>query len=332
MSSDDLLTKFDEMVKRFKQEFNEIIEGERAKMKAEVEAYNAEKQKMKPFEVNDDDIIDLNVGGQKLTTTRSTLCQVEGSLLASMFSGRWEDGLKRDKDGAIFFDFNQQHFVIILDYLRARKIATPENPIPVPKVPEEQAEHFNDLVQYLGLNEEIIPTPEILPSEKFNLHSAGVAVQEGGKIACNSVSSVGHGYVLGENVNQHGIVNLKLKLESLKDNKWMFIGIILEDVLPAAPQDNFSCQWPGSYGWSLGTYGGGVVRKNGLYTVDYTSTLEQLSKQGDTVELVLDCDAGKLSLHFPTGHQFHIVIPKSKTWRLNVNLRYENDKVRIMDS
>ena len=67
-------------------------------MKAEVEAYNAEKQKMKPFEVNDDDIIDLNVGGQKLTTTRSTLCQVEGSLLASMFSGRWEDALKRDKD------------------------------------------------------------------------------------------------------------------------------------------------------------------------------------------------------------------------------------------
>ena len=86
MSSDDLLTKFDEMVKRFKQEFNEIVEGERAKMKAEVEAYNAEKQKMKPFEVNDDDIIDLNVGGQKLTTTRSTLCQVEGSLLASMFN------------------------------------------------------------------------------------------------------------------------------------------------------------------------------------------------------------------------------------------------------
>ena len=31
MSSDDLLTKFDEIVKRFKKEFNEIIEGEPAK-------------------------------------------------------------------------------------------------------------------------------------------------------------------------------------------------------------------------------------------------------------------------------------------------------------
>jgi hypothetical protein len=44
MSSDDLLIKFDEIVKRFRCEFHEIIE--RAKMKAEVDGYNAEKQRM----------------------------------------------------------------------------------------------------------------------------------------------------------------------------------------------------------------------------------------------------------------------------------------------
>jgi hypothetical protein len=93
MSGEDLLTKFDELVKRFRNEFNDIIEGERAKMKAELDAYNAEKQRMKAVEVSDNDIIHLNVGGHKLTTKRSTLCQVEGSLLASMFSGRWEDSL-----------------------------------------------------------------------------------------------------------------------------------------------------------------------------------------------------------------------------------------------
>jgi hypothetical protein len=37
---------------------------------------------MNAGEVSDNDIIHLNVGGQKLTTERSTLCQVEGSLLA----------------------------------------------------------------------------------------------------------------------------------------------------------------------------------------------------------------------------------------------------------
>ena len=68
MSGEDLLTKFDDLVKRFRSEFNDIIEGERAKMKAELDAYNAEKQKMKAVEVSDNDKIELNVGGHKLTT------------------------------------------------------------------------------------------------------------------------------------------------------------------------------------------------------------------------------------------------------------------------
>jgi hypothetical protein len=34
------------------------------------------------------DIIELNVGGRALTTTRATLCAQPGTLLASMFSGR----------------------------------------------------------------------------------------------------------------------------------------------------------------------------------------------------------------------------------------------------
>ena len=110
----EFLAKFDEMVARFKKEFNDIIEKEREKMKAEVEAYNAEKERLQTVSVRDDDIIHLNVSGLKLTTNRSTLCQVEGSLLASMFSGRWEDSVQRDQDGAVFLDFNPQHFTVIL--------------------------------------------------------------------------------------------------------------------------------------------------------------------------------------------------------------------------
>ena len=130
-------------------------------------------------------------------------------------------------------------------------------------------------------------------------------------MACHNASSQSHDYVLGENVYQHvhGIVNLKLKLESLKDNKWMFVGIMKDYVIPVSPTNNFSCQWSGSYGWSLGSCGGQVF-ENGLQTID--NTLKNRSKQGDTVELVLDCDAGKLSLHLSTGHQFHMEIPKSK--------------------
>jgi hypothetical protein len=314
MSGEDLLTKFDDLVKRFRNEFNDIIEGERAKMKAELDAYNAEKQRMKAVVVSDNDIIHLNVGGHKLTTKRSTLCQVEGSLLASMFSGRWEDSLERDQDGAIFFDFNPQYFVVILDYLRAKKIATPENPAPLPKVAEDQAKKFNNLLEYVGLSDEIVPAEKV-PREKFNQHSSNVVtLQEGGTVAVHGLSNGNSSYVLGENVHQQGIVRFRLKVESFQDNHWMLVGIVKADVVPP---DNDSYSWPGSCGWTLGRYG--QVVKDGSYTND-DDALRNVTKQGDTVDTV-----------DTTGQQFHIEIPKSQRWRLNVFLTGANDKVRIID-
>jgi hypothetical protein len=278
---------------------------------------------MKAVEVSDNDIIELNVGGHKLTTKRSTLCQVKGSLLASMFSGRWEDSLERDKDGAIFFDFNPQYFLVILEYLRAKKIATPEHPAPLPKVAEDQAESFNNLLEYLGLSDEIVPAEKV-PSEKFNQHSSNVVtLQEGGTVAVHGPNN-GHSYVLGKNVYQQGTVRLKMKLESFQGNYSMFVGIAKADVVPP---NNTSQAWPGSYGWGLAQYG--QVWKDRSPTID--NALSNVTKQGDTVELVLDCDAAKLSLYLSTGQQFHIEIPNSQTWRLNVNLYGVNDKLRIMN-
>ena len=330
MNGESLLIRFDEMVKRFRQEFSDIVESERAKIKAEVESYNAEKEKIEAVNVNDDDLIDLNVGGTKLTTTRSTLCQVEGSLLASMFSGRWEDNIKRDRDGAVFFDFNPQHFILILDYLRVKKIKTPETPPPWPKVPEDQTESFRSLLQYLGLSNEIGAPSKITPSEKFNCCSSGVNLEEGGQVAVHNQTTA-HEYVLGENLYCQGTVNLKLKLESFRNNMWIFVGITKASVNQSlgSVSDRNSCRWSGSYGWDLGS-SGGAVRKNGSHTID--QTLVGVSKQGNTVKFILECQAGKLSLHLPTGQKSNIDIPKAGTWKLNVTLFSSNDKIRILEN
>jgi hypothetical protein len=104
----------------------------------------------------------------------------------------------------------------------------------------------------------------------------------------------------------------------------MWVGVAKGDVVP---QSDTSYSWPATYGWSLGN---GYMWKNGSPTAD--STLAKLTKQGDTVELVVDCDASKLSLDVPSGHQFHIDLPKSQTWRLHVNLNGANNKIRIMET
>ena len=323
----ELLAKFDEMVVRFRKEFNDIIEKEREKMKAEVEAYNAEKERMETVSVRDDDIIHFNVSGLKLTTNRSTLCQVEGSLLASMFSGRWEDSVQRDQDGAVFLDVNPQHFTVILDYLRVRKIASPENPAPLPKVPVDQLKEFNILVEYLGLKDELVRT-EIVRSDKFNVHSEGVTLQEEGQVALHD-SINGDKYILGENIYNQGTMQIKLKLESFVNTNYLFAGIVKGDIDVEGPKRKHSCDWPGSYGWQLGNSSSVGVRKDGSLTKDLT--LQNLTKTGDTIKLVLNCDEGKLSLHLAAGHQFHIDIPKSKTWRLNVYFYGSNDKIRIVN-
>ena len=68
---------------------------------------------------------------QKFTTTRSTLRQVNGSVLATMFSRSTGRRLKHNKDGAVVLVFNPEHFSWILNCQRAKKISTPENP-PLP--------------------------------------------------------------------------------------------------------------------------------------------------------------------------------------------------------
>ena len=310
-----LVTKFDDLVSRFKSEFGKIIEEDRTKMKAEVEAFNAEKRIMKEIEVNNDDIIQLNVGGQKFTTTRFTLRQVNGSLLDTMFSRNWTHGLKRDQDNAIVLDFNPEHFGWILNYLRAKKISTPEKLPVFPKVPQDERKNFNILLKYLGLSK--------MSVDRFYMRSSSVILQDDRRVAVHD-STRGHTYVLGENIYQSGTIRFKLKLESLQNNHWILVGIVKADVVP---KDSSSYSWPGAYGWALGDTG--QEYQNGVHR--HNNNVKGQSKQGDTVELVLDCDSGKLSLYLPTGQQYHFVVPKYQSWRLHVNLHGANDKIRIVE-
>jgi hypothetical protein len=54
---------------------------------------------------------------QLMTTRRSIFCQVEGSLLALMFGGRWKGNMMRDKDGRFFLDFNNFKNILVLYWI-----------------------------------------------------------------------------------------------------------------------------------------------------------------------------------------------------------------------
>lgn len=76
-----------------------------------------------------DEVIELNIGGQKMTTLRSTLTVIPQSKLAKMFSRKnSNENLRRDKQGAVFFDYNPMQFSYLLDQLRSLK-RQPKQPL-----------------------------------------------------------------------------------------------------------------------------------------------------------------------------------------------------------
>ena len=293
---------------------------ESEKLKAKADLYNLGIEETKAM-ISSDDIIYLNVGGQKITTRRSTLCAVEGSLLASMFSGRWEDGIERDKDGCVFLDFNPLYFGLILDYLRAKKIESPDNRPPTPKVAPEQVKNFYNLVHYLGLEE------ELKPKYVFKLHSSGITIEENGTVALHE-PLYGKAYVLSDNVCEEIVTRWQLKLETIETKFfWMFVGVLKGGPVPFGDPVQDSSRWSGSYGWVLGRSGQVYIDGQPAETDE---RLETPFKEGDIIEVLLDCSIPMVSMHIPNGDQFQINLPSSTSWRLNIGLTEIDDKIRII--
>lgn len=102
-----------------------------------------------------------------------------------MFSGRWEERLKKDKHGNVFLDFNPDCFKLILNYLRAKKIETPRSKAKKPKPPEDETSNYWNLVDYLGLREEFqFPTSQTLlessqqPQSNYNEKELGECMND----------------------------------------------------------------------------------------------------------------------------------------------------------
>ena len=107
-------------------------------------------------EVDDaEDVIELNVGGQRITTFRSTLTAVPNSTLALMFAKTTtkKRNLPTDKDGAVVFDYNPTNFNFLLDQLRTISQMPPKPAyeidilVPLDRGPA----NFSHMIHKLGL-------------------------------------------------------------------------------------------------------------------------------------------------------------------------------------
>ena len=140
----------------------EIFQREADRLHEEQESIDAMSKKLD--QVHFSSTVKLNVGGQHFTTSVQTLTKDPNSMLAAMFSGRFD--MKPSEDGSFFIDRDGTHFRFILNFLRTGKLTLPEGAT-FTKELEEEAEFY----QIHGLIDALSPAKltvkACMPDEPF---------------------------------------------------------------------------------------------------------------------------------------------------------------------
>ena len=111
----------DYYIQQVKEAF-EILQREATSLRQEKEAFNAMAKKFE--HVHFSSPVNLNVGGHYFKTSVQTLTKDPNTMLAAMFSGKFE--MKPCEDASFFIDRDGTHFRFILNYLRTGKLTLPE--------------------------------------------------------------------------------------------------------------------------------------------------------------------------------------------------------------
>ncbi|PFX11604.1 uncharacterized protein LOC111319474 [Stylophora pistillata] len=111
-----------EDAEKFFKDACEIFQREAVKLRQEREAIDDMSKKLE--HVHFSSTVKLNVGGHHFTTSLQTLTKDPNSMLAAMFSGKFE--MKPAEDGAYFIDRDGTHFRFILNYLRNGELILPD--------------------------------------------------------------------------------------------------------------------------------------------------------------------------------------------------------------
>ena len=127
------------------------LEEKRAKLDKERQTFADEKAALHDLNAKPNDILEINAGGRTFTTKRATLTLEEGSLLAAMFSGRWEKSLETDKHGNIFLNIDADCFAQVLHHLLVWELTGEQTNWHKVPAPEGKSVYFRAMLKYFAL-------------------------------------------------------------------------------------------------------------------------------------------------------------------------------------
>ena len=143
----------------------EILQREAAsRVRQEQEYIDAMSKKLD--QVHFSSTVKLNVGGQLFVTSVQMLRKDPNSMLAAMFSGKFNT--KTSEGGSYYIDRDGTHFRFILNYLRTGQLTLPEGATFLKEL-EEEAEfyHIQGIINSLKLLLNSVNPPNLLKSRIF---------------------------------------------------------------------------------------------------------------------------------------------------------------------
>lgn len=330
--SSKLIEKLDENFKRFlekdfealKSQFRQEFKSFLSQLKSEFSQISEEKTKLQKLKElfdkqskENDEVLTLNVSGEKILVKSSTLSLVKGSNLEIMIKNK--EKITKDKDGNIYLDFDPLCFKQIINFMKLKSIEGDNKPAPLPIIEPSMKEQFDFLANYLGVID-LFQTP--FENDVFETKLGNIAFSENGQV-CTSNDS-GHKWTLGKNVYSKGINVFQFEVIKLLNNNWMLLGIIDTET---NLNNNNSYGAAGYYGWAgsdqVYINGGNNSSKDG-----YNGKNDFLEK--DTIILTLNLEESKL--HFKNqrnGKVYSLEIPQNKKWKVHVNMHGQGDQLKF---
>jgi len=286
-----------------------LLERQERVLSEERERLAAEREDMQTVPVSDDELIQLNVGGRIMTAKRGSLRVIQGSILDSMFSGRWEDRIVRDNEGRVFLDYDPDLFSVVLRHLTAMQIyGDAALQLEIRPIPTYLEAEFRLMLEHLGLRN------LIQPKVKFEwspvLKSAGVSLKLQCSVAMSNAALTLRHFVLSNAVWKSGLFEFHITFDLIEE--WTMIGIIREEVMIQPTED--ACLKEGVYGFGSN----GEVFVNGEESSGMGYPGRKFSS-GDKLKIILDCRYSTLVLKaLVNGIEVEYKIPDliGRRWRL----------------
>jgi len=155
---ENAIAELQDQEKRLSQEKEELqqertnIEHARQQVETDRDQLETEKAIMMKNGVGPNNLVGLNFRGEKtVVMKRSVLCQIESSMMAAMFSGRYEKNLDHDKDGNVYIGYPPSVMLPLMDWLTAFQDAPPDGKVPEMNVPPGHQDVWDGAVKFFGL-------------------------------------------------------------------------------------------------------------------------------------------------------------------------------------